>query len=155
MTQEPGSNDADKARHPYGPRSIGALVATITRPAFKKRAPAAAQVVADWPLIVGPALAAATAPRRLSGGTLTLSCTGPIALELQHLSEQLVARINGHVGRIVVERLRFVQDAVSAPPPPTPKPRRAKPMKVAGMAPGPLHDALVALGAAVRDSERA
>ena len=51
--KKPGGNDADAARHPYGPRPIGALVATIARPAFKKRAPAAAQVLSDWDEIVG------------------------------------------------------------------------------------------------------
>ncbi len=151
---EPGSNDVDKARHVYGPRPIGALVAAITRPAFKRRAPAAAQVMADWAAIVGPALAAVTAPRRLTAGTLTLACSGPIALELQHLSGQLIARVNGHMGRVVVERLRFVQDAPPAPPPEPPK-RRAKPVKLPGVEAGPLRDALAALGRAVGDAEDA
>lgn len=152
---EPGSNDVDRARHVYGPRPIGALVAAITRPAFKRRAPAAAQVMADWPSIAGPALAAVSAPRRLTAGTLTLACSGPIALELQHLSGQLIARVNGHMGRVVVERLRFVQDPPAAPPPPEPPKRRAKPVKLPGVPPGPLHDALAALGRAVGDAEGA
>lgn len=151
---EPGGNGADAQRHLYGPRAIGGLVATITRPAFRKRAPAGAQVLADWDTIVGPALAATTAPRRLTRGTLTLSCSGPTALELQHLSEQLMARVNGHVGRVIVERLRFVQDVLPAPaPPPPPKRRRAKQVGISGLAPGPLHDALLALGRAVQDTE--
>ena len=156
VTNEPGGNDADAARHPFGPRPIGALVAAVTRPAFKKRAPAGAQVLADWDAIVGPALAAVTAPRRLTGGTLTLSCSGPTALELQHLSDQLIARVNGHLGRVVIERLRFVQDASPAPAPaPAPKRRRVKQVQVSGLPPGPLHDALLALGHALRDAEGA
>ena len=154
--KEPDGNNADAARHPYGPRPIGALVATIARPAFKKRAPAATQVLSDWDEIVGPDFAALTAPRRLSGGSLTLSCSGPTALELQHLSDQLVARVNGYLGREVVVRLRFVQDASPAPArPPLPKRRRAKPVRVHGLPPGPLHDALIALGHAVHDAEGA
>ena len=152
---EPGSNEVEKARHVYGPRPIGTLVAAITRPAFKKRAPAAAQVMADWAAIVGPALAAVTAPRRLSAGTLTLACSGPIALELQHLSGQLIARVNSHMGRVVVDRLRFVQDAPVVPPHPEPKKRRVKPIKLPGVPPGPLHDALAALGRAVGDADGA
>ena len=153
--KQPGGNDADAARHPYGPRPLGALVAAVTRPAFKKRAPAAAQVLSDWDEIVGPDLAASTAPRRLTGGSLTLSCSGPTALELQHLSDQLIARINGHLGREVVVRLRFVQDASPVPTrPPSPK-RRSKPVQVHGLPPGPLHDALVALGRAVREGDGA
>ena len=34
-----------------------ALVPALVRPAFRKRSPAAAQVMADWDQIVGPALA--------------------------------------------------------------------------------------------------
>ena len=59
--------------------------------------------------MVGPALAAVTVPRRLTRGTLTLACSGPVALELAHLAPQLIARINAHCGRVVVQRLSFVQ----------------------------------------------
>ncbi|MBK1661472.1 DUF721 domain-containing protein [Paracraurococcus ruber] len=99
------------ARHPYGPRPLGALIPGLTRPVFRKKSPAGAQLMADWAEVVGPALAAATTPRRLSGGTLTIACAGPVAMELTHLAPQLLARINGHLGRVLVERLRFVQQA--------------------------------------------
>ncbi|MGN6816220.1 MAG: DUF721 domain-containing protein, partial [Solirubrobacterales bacterium] len=49
-----------------------------------------------------------TVPRRLHGGTLSVACAGPVAMELQHLAPELLARINAHLGRPVVERLRFV-----------------------------------------------
>ena len=138
-----------ESRHVYGPRPIGALLPAITRPAFKARAPAAAQVMADWPAIVGPALAAVTAPRRISAGTLTLACSGPIALELQHLSGQLIERVNAHLGRILIERLRFVQEVLN-PAPPTPRRPPATPVDVPGVPPGPLRDALAALGGALQ-----
>src|SRR5690349_17761632 len=76
-------------RHVYGPRPIGALLPSLTRPAFRRQGPAAAQVLADWPLIIGPELAALTQPRRLVGGTLTIACSGPMAMELQHLAPEL------------------------------------------------------------------
>jgi hypothetical protein len=144
-------NPADK-RHPYGPRPIGALVPALTRPAFRKRSPAAAQIMTDWGEIVGPALAAVTAPRRLAAGTLTLACSGPIALELQHLAAQLTERINAYLGRAAVERLRFTQDLdpatrAAAVPRRTPLGK----VEVPGVPPGPLRDALAALGAAVGD----
>ena len=78
--------------------------------------------------IVGPALAAVTLPRRLSAGTLTIACAGPIAMELQHLSGELIARINSALGAQVVTALRFVQTALAAPvavPPPPPSPQSA------------------------------
>jgi len=141
-------------RHVYGPREIGALVPALTRPAFRKRAPASAQVLADWDAIVGPSLARSTTPRRLSGSTLTLACAGPVALELQHMSGELMARINAHLGRVVVERLRFVQDAPTAvPDAPTPELPHS-PIALPGVPDGPVRDALEALGQAVQRARR-
>ena len=105
------------ARSPYGPRPLGALIPALTRPAFRKRSPAAAQLMADWTEAVGPALAAVTTPRRFTAGTLTIACAGPVAMELTHLAPQLVDRINAHLGRMLVERLRFVQQQPAAGPP--------------------------------------
>lgn len=138
-------------RHVYGPRPVGQLLPRVTRPAFRRRSPAGAQVMADWREIVGPALAATAVPRRLSGTTLVLACAGPVALELQHLSAELMARINGHLGRVAVTTLRFVQDATALPaPPPRPPPAPGPPLPLPGVAPGALYDALQALGNAVR-----
>ena len=144
-----GKPEPDK-RHVWGPRAVGALVPALTRPAFRRRSPATAQILADWTAIVGPALAAVTVPRRLSGTTLTLACSGPIALELQHMSGELAARINGHVGRVVVERLRFVQEALPGPAPLASRPANEPPPEpIAGLPPGPLNDALARLGQAI------
>ena len=143
------------SRHVYGPRSIGAVVPVVTRPAFRKRAPGSAQVMADWAQIVGPELSATTTPRRLTNGTLTLACTGPVALELQHLSDQVLARVNGHLGRKVVERLRFVQNPTPPTKAPRDRPRRlAAVAEVPGIPPGPLHDALAALGQRIDETGR-
>lgn len=144
----------ERPRHVYGPRPVGALLPGITRPAFRKRAPAAAQVMSDWEAIVGPALAGITTPRKLGAGTLTIGCSGPIALELQHLSDVMIARVNAHLGRPLVERLRFVQEtpaAVPPPPPPDPAPDDLARVEraVSGLSEGELRDALAALGRAI------
>jgi hypothetical protein len=142
-------------RHVYGPRPLGALVPAIARPAFRRRSPAAAQVMADWPAIVGPRLAAITTPRRLSAGRLTLACAGPVAMELQHLAPELIARINTHLGAAVVERLGFTQDIQDAAPPakparkPTAETIRRADAAVAELPEGELRAALAALGRAV------
>ena len=148
-----GDEDADK-RQMWGPRPMGALVPGLTRAAFRKRSPAGVQVLTDWDAIVGPALAASTTPRRLSGTSLTIACNGPVAMELQHMAGPLMARINGHLGRVAVERLRFVQDeAPHAAPAALPRPKDP-PQAIPGMAPGPLHDALASLGQAVQLAAR-
>ncbi len=133
-------------RHVYGPRTLSSLLPAITRPALRSRNAAAAQLIADWEIVVGPALAGVTLPRRLSAGTLTLACAGPTALELQHQSQLLIGRINGHYGRLLVDRLRFVQEETAARVP-LPAPRAPlPPVEIPDMPEGPLRDALAALG---------
>ena len=154
----PASSRPDKpkpetpARHLYGPRPLGVLVPGLVRGAFRHRSFAAAQVIADWETIVGPAIAAVTVPRRLAAGTLTIACAGPVALELQHFAPTLIERINAHLGRAVVQRLRLVHDPK---PPMQPAPPRqggndaAAERAVAGLPEGPLRDALLRLARAL------
>ncbi len=143
-------------RHVSGPRALGAVLPAITRPAFRKRSPAAATLMADWSQIVGPAIAAVAAPVRFSSGTLTIAASGPIALELQHLAPELIARLNGHVGRVLIERLRFAPPVRLAglQPPPAPPPPRATALAepqapLEGVPDGPVGDALRSLRAAM------
>ena len=149
---------ATPARHVYGPRALAALVPGVTRPAYRRRAPAAAQLLADWAEIVGPGLARVAMPRRLTAGTLTLACAGPVALELQHLAGSLLERINTALGGTVVQRLRFTQDlapparAPAAPPAPDPAALAALEARLAGLPDGELRAALAALGRRVAAS---
>jgi hypothetical protein len=159
-TDMPQTARPDDPRHVHGPRPLGALVPAITRPAYRRRAPAAAQLMADWPALVGPELAAVTTPRRFAAGTLTIACAGPVALELQHLATQVTERVNAGLGRRIVERLRFLQDAT--PPPTRPPPAARAPASLpaaaeralADLPEGPLRDALRALGSAVHTARR-
>lgn len=91
-------------------RTLAALLPNVTAPAFRRRSPTGAMLFASWPDIVGPAHAAVTSPHRLSTGTLTVACAGPVAMELQHQADMLMARINTWCGEPLVARLRFVQD---------------------------------------------
>jgi hypothetical protein len=145
--------DGDKSRYVFGPRPLAALVPPLLRPAFRRRAPATAQVLADWEAIVGPGFAAMTTPLRLSGGTLAIGCTGTVAMELQHQSNELRGRVNAHLGQIVVVRLRFAQVAPAARPASPAQPARpavaAARAAVADLPPGELRDALERLGRAV------
>jgi hypothetical protein len=142
---------AKLSRPVHGPRPIAAVVPVVTRNAFSRAAPGVAQLMEAWPGIVGPALAEVTTPRRLSQGTLTIACSGPVAMELQHLSIEVLGRINQYLGPHSVRRLRFVQ-ITSVRAPTHPGPRRtevAAPDSVADLAAGPLQAALAALGRAV------
>ncbi|GBQ55909.1 hypothetical protein AA16373_0586 [Komagataeibacter swingsii DSM 16373] len=129
-------------------RSMAALLPHVSRPVFRKQSPAAVQVMTDWPDIVGPHLAGMTVPRRLSAGTLTVACRGPVAMELQHLAPTVIARINTTCGQGVVRRLKMVQDLTAPPRLPTTAPRRPPPppVQIDDMPDGPLKDALCRLG---------
>ena len=145
-------------RHVYGPRSVGALMPRLTRVAFRRRAPATAQVLADWSAIVGPAIAAVTTPRRLAAGTLTIACAGPIAMELQHLATEVIARINAHLGSQAVAALRFVQSPellaplAALPRPPDPAKLAAIHAALGDLPEGELRGALASLGRAILTS---
>ena len=144
------ADDGNDRRFPTAPMALAALIPRLTRPAFRKRSPAGAQIMADWAVIIGPAIAASTQPIRLTGGTLTLGCAGPIAMELQHLAPELISRINAHLGRAAVERLKFVQhfqgrdQRVAPPARPIPLPAELE-ARLAGLPAGELRDALAKL----------
>ena len=150
------TKDGEDRRFFGGPRALGALLPRLTRPAFKRRSPAGAALMADWPAVVGPALAAVTAPKRLANGTLVIACAGPVAMELTHLAPQLIGRINAHLGQTAVERLRFVQQRASGPAAPAaPRPARPEALPprvrdaVAAVPAGELRDALEKLARGV------
>ena len=138
-------------RRAYATRGLSELVPGLTRAAYRKKSPAGALLLSDWAAIVGPRLARETEPRRLSGTTLTLACSGPMAMELQHVSGMLIERINAHAGRVVVERVRFVQAPVGGPPLPARR-RMVAAERVEGVEDGPLNDALGRLRAAIRSA---
>lgn len=152
-TERPKSDHA--ARRPYGSCPLGTLVPRLTRSAFRRMSPAAAQVMADWAGIVGPLLASVSAPRRMAGSTLTITCSGPVAIELQHYAGELIERINIHLGSPTVRALRFVQTALPTPQPVAPRARvspaaaAAAESAVSALPEGELREALAALGRAV------
>ena len=115
-TQDPA---AVEARRAGGMRHLAALLPRLTRPALGKRGFAEGGIVADWPDIVGPDLAAASLPERLAfsrgarrDGTLHVRVSGALALELQHLEPMVVERINGYFGYRAVARLRIRQGPI-------------------------------------------
>ena len=150
-TQPPFDKPGAADRPTYGPKPIGALLPRVTRAAFRSKGAVSARLMADWPQIVGRELAGMTTPRRIHAGVLTINCSGPMALELQHSSAQVLDRINTHLGNIVVKKLGFVQEPPPArPASPLPMPPPSDPVIIEGIPDGPLREALAALGALVK-----
>ena len=132
-----GSKPGDKnpwtgRRGARGPRALGESILRLTRPIFGQRGFAAAEVITDWPRIIGADVAAYSLPERIafptgkrSGGTLHLRVEpGGYATGVQHMAPQIIERINTYFGYGAVADLRIIQ----APLPERPKERaRANP----------------------------
>jgi hypothetical protein len=115
---------------PTGVRAVGSFLPQLTRKAFARFGFATAALLTDWPAIVGPELARATAPERLKwprrpaledegagaaqnrgrqGATLILRVEGARALEVQYAAAQIIERINAYFGHAAVAHLRLLQ----------------------------------------------
>ncbi|HYM31089.1 MAG TPA: DciA family protein [Candidatus Cybelea sp.] len=97
-------------------RALAGEIAKLTRPAMKRRGFFQGDVLTRWPVIVGEELAKASCPEKLmfptgesTGATLQVRVSGGFALEMQHLANLVVERINTFYGFRAVERLRLVQ----------------------------------------------
>jgi len=114
-----------------GMRAIAANVPKIAGAVLGKRGFAEAQLVAQWPAIIGEALAAGVSPDKLSfargerrDGTLHLRVASGLALEVQHREPVLIERINAFFGYRAVARLALKQGPPARPPEPAPPRRR-------------------------------
>jgi hypothetical protein len=149
-------------------RAIAAEVPKIAGAALGKRGFAEAQLVAQWPAIIGESLAEGVSPDRLSfprgerrEGTLHLRVAPGLALEVQHREPVLVERINAFFGYRAVARLALKQGPPahgSTPPPPVRRPLKAEErqsldQRLQGIEDAGLKAALQRLGEAVIGSD--
>ena len=106
---------------------IGHDASLAARTAFAHAGFTDPTLILRWTEIAGVDTARLARPIKLtegpSGGVLTLKAEPAAALFLQHESRSLCERINAFLGRPAIAKLRFVQGALTLPPPP-PKPRR-------------------------------
>jgi hypothetical protein len=155
-------NPRDRYRS-SSPRAVAQFVPRLTKAAFAKRGFATARLAIDWPEIVGPALADNTLPEKLTGadrpegGVLTIKVRPAAALEVQHLTPQLIERINQIFGFRAVGRLRLQQGVVPMRPKPKPAPPPLDPVEsqklaaqLSGVTDEGLNAALASLGRSLR-----
>ncbi len=124
-----------KHRSSKGAVSLAALFPKLTKQVFENYGFSTAQLIADWPAIVGPDLAECTIPEKLKwpkgapeyldvdeqasgfkqqskGATLILRVDGPRSLEVQFGEAQIKERINGYFGYKAVTEIRIIQAPV-------------------------------------------
>jgi hypothetical protein len=158
-----GSKSTDERRGVM--QAIGATLPRIAKPVLGKHGLGEAQLLQEWPAIIGDELARYCWPIKLSfprgerrDGTLRLRVASALALEIQHREPVLLERINGYFGYRAVVRLALVQGPPPlkerAPPPPAPRPlaaaeRRALERRLDGVADPALRAALERLGSAI------
>ena len=154
------------------PRPLAEVLRKTLGDAFAKQGFASVELVTRWPQIVGAEIAAHSQPEKIQWprtpqarnaqarnapepGTLLLRVEGPAALEIQHLSEVILERVNQFFGWQAVDAVRLRQAPLSRRaelrPPPAPDP--AAMMRIAAALPEikdeKLRQALARLGAAM------
>jgi hypothetical protein len=102
-------------------RSVGAVLGKIIAPTLRKRGFREIDILAHWPMIVGPHIAALSCPERISrrgsdGAVLRVRVEGAMALEVQHMSPLILERINQHYGAGSITRLSIIQGPLPLAP---------------------------------------
>ena len=111
----PKSKKAPAGRRARGLLSVAVDVGKILKPLSHKKDFAAFDLARAWSGIMGADLSNQCVPQRLTrgpegrDGTLHLGVWGPLALELQHMTPQLIERVNAHYGYRAVAKVVFHQ----------------------------------------------
>jgi hypothetical protein len=150
------------------PRPLADLLHRTLKDAFAKQGFAASELVTRWAEIVGAEIAAHSEPEKIQWpravdgqtpepGILVLRVEGPTAIEIQHLSNVVLERVNRFFGWRAVGGLRLRQAPLGRRTHAThPAPDREAAARIAagltGIADEKLRDALARLGAAIKQS---
>lgn len=139
---------------PISAKPLAGLLGPTLNEAFAKQGFAARELVTRWAEIAGAQIAAHCEPLKMQWprpvdgqpqepATLVLRVEGPMALEIQHSSDQVLQRVNRFFGWNAVGKLALRQAPLSR-----------RPRKTAPQPPDPKAVAQVAVGlAAVEDEE--
>lgn len=147
-------------RRARGFRAIGPDIARLTKPLFGARGFASADVITQWPRIVGETIAGASIPEKVqfprakrTGGTLYLRVRpGGAATEIQHASPLLIERVNTYFGFGAIKALKIIQAPIPEAPPPATQPDEEKAEKTEDG--DSLEEALDSLGRHVERREK-
>jgi predicted nucleic acid-binding Zn ribbon protein len=92
-----------------GEASIGQIVDRLLREKAFARGVPIGQLASSWSVVVGPRLAAESAPVSLDGGVLVVAATtGPWGAQVRFLAERIRERANEALGEPLVRTVRVV-----------------------------------------------
>ena len=156
-----------------GAKPLDALMPGVIGAALAARGIGEASLIADWPAIVGEAIARYARPQQLqwpprpekrdpqaplAPATLILRVDGAFALEAQHAAAVIVERVNAHLGWRCVAKIAFRQGPLpplktkrKPPPPPAAAAEAAAREATAAIGDDALREALTRFGARAID----
>ncbi|MBG1233336.1 DUF721 domain-containing protein [Aestuariivirga litoralis] len=112
--------------------SLNKHFAAIAKETFQRHGFASDQIAAQWPAIVGEAIAAAARPERIKwprtaeaqkqklGGTLVLRAPAGLALEVHYEIPRIIERVNQFLGYGAIAAIKVVQSSELPPMPKLP-----------------------------------
>jgi hypothetical protein len=110
-------------------RAVSELLPDVGRAAFRRFGFVQSAIVSRWAEIVGPRYAGVSAPESLrfphgqrAEGTLTLTVKGAHAPMIQHITPEIIERVNRFFGYAAVARVVIRQGDVATRAPRTPPP---------------------------------
>jgi len=154
---------------PLTAKPLSALLGDVYAAAYARQGFASRELVTRWREIAGTDVAEHSEPTKITwprpvegqpqeGATLVLRVEGPMALEIQHSSDAIVARVNRFFGWNAVARLALRQAPLSRPvvrnhpQPPDPKLVANIASALGEVQDDALREALARLGAAIKPS---
>lgn len=88
---------------------LGEIVDGLMRQRVFARGVPIGQLAADWPSVVGPRLAAESAPVSLDGGILVVATTdGPWGAQVRFLASEIQRKANASLGSDSVRRVQVI-----------------------------------------------
>jgi hypothetical protein len=148
-------------------KPLSVLLSDVFSDAYAKQGFAARELVTRWAEIAGPEVALHSQPLKMQWprpvegqpqepATLVLRVEGPMALEIQHSSDVILARVNRFFGWSAVGRLALRQAPLSrrklpaVPRPPDPKAVAKVAETLSAVEDEQLRAALARLGASIK-----
>jgi hypothetical protein len=151
---------------PIRAKPLSVLLSDVFSDAYAKQGFAARELVTRWAEIAGPEIAQFCEPLKMQWprpvegqaqepATLVLRVEGPMALEIQHASDVILARVNRFFGWSAVGRLALRQAPLARrnrpapPPPPDPQSVAKVAESLSAIEDEALRAALARLGASI------